>query len=292
MACVHAIQGRVLYEQDLDHIRLLLTTHPQWSRRRLSVELALTWNWRTATGQLKDMAARTLLLKLDERGWITLPPRRRKASKRLPIAPELPLEGSAGFSITAKLSEVTPITLQAVAAGHPGFSRYLAHHHYLGYRGPVGENLAYLARDRHGRDVACLLFGAAAWKTTARDQFIGWNQVTRAKRLNWTTNNTRFLVLPWVRVPHLASHLLALVLRRLSVDWQAKYGHPIYLVETFVDRSRFKGTCYRAANWTCVGQTQGRGRQDRDRTLKVPVKDVYLYPLTPRFRDKLCHVDP
>jgi hypothetical protein len=139
--------------------------------------------------------------------------------------------------------------------------------------------------------VACLLFGASAWKVASRDQFIGWNDATRAKRLNWTTNNTRFLILPWVRVPHLASHLLARTLRRLSADWQSKYGHPVHLVETFVDRSRFKGACYRAANWSCVGQTQGRSRQDRDRALQVPVKDIYLYPLTPRFREELCRVD-
>jgi hypothetical protein len=149
-----------------------------------------------------------------------------------------------------------------------------------------------LARDRHGRDVACLLFGASAWKASSRDRFIGWNDDIRAKHLNWTTNNTRFLILPWVAVPHLASHLLARTLRRLSADWQVKYGHPIHLVETFVDRSRFKGTCYRAANWILVGQTQGRSRQDRDRTLQVPVKDVYLYPLTSGFREALCQADP
>lgn len=289
------IQGRTLTEQDLVHIRDLIATHPQWHRNRLSQELAQAWNWRTDTGRLKDMAARTLLLKLHQRGWITLPPRRREPVQRRPSPPELPGLDCLPAPVTASLRDLAPFALNPLHAKHPAyptFSRYLARHHYLGYRGPVGEHLAYLARDRHGHDVACLLFGAAAWKTAPRDQFIGWDHAARTRRLGLIAGNTRFLILPWVRVPHLASHLLALVLRRLSADWQAKYGHPIYLVETFVDRSRFKGTCYRAANWTLVGQTQGRSRQDRHYTLRVPVKDIYLYPLTPDFHEKLCHVDP
>ncbi|MEK7746872.1 MAG: Druantia anti-phage system protein DruA, partial [Elusimicrobiota bacterium] len=272
----------------------LIASHPDWHRNRLSQELAQAWNWRTDTGRLKDMAARTMMLKLSRRGLIVLPSPRRQQAPRKPPSPELPGLENLPPPIIANLHELAPVIIEPLHAKHPdyrAFSRHLARHHYLGHRGPVGEHLAYLARDRHGRDVACLLFGASAWKAAPRDQFIGWDDATRAKRLNWTTNNTRFLILPWVRVPHLASHLLARVLRRLSADWQAKYGHPIRLVETFVDRSRFKGTCYRAANWTLVGQTQGRSRQDRDRALQVPVKDIYLYPLSPRFREELCRVD-
>lgn len=286
------IQGRTLTGQDIDQIRELIAAHPDWHRYRLSQELAQAWNWRTDNGRIKDMAARTLLLKLHRRGWIVLPAPRKKPVQRLPVAPELPGLDDLPAALTGSFRELAPFTIEPLYSKHPDYptcSRHLARYHYLGHRGPVGENLVYLARDRHGRDVACLLFGAAAWKAAPRDQFIGWDDATRAKRLNWTTNNTRFLILPWVRVPHLASHLLALVLRRLSADWQAKYGHPVYLVETFVDRSRFKGTCYRAANWTLVGQTQGRSRQDRDRTLQVPIKDVYLYPLRKDFRDILTH---
>jgi hypothetical protein len=290
------IQGRHLSEPVLAELRCLIETHPAWSRYRISVELAQVWNWRTNTGQLKDMAARSLLLKLEQRGVLILPPRRQKATQRSPIADVAPNnEFSPASTIAESLATLQPLRLEAVTVGSPDralFSRYLARHHYLGFRGPVGENIAYLARDRHGRDLACLLFGAAAWKTAPRDRFIAWDDATRAKRLNSITNNTRFLILPWVRVPDLASHLLARTLRRLSADWQSKYGHPIHLVETFVDRARFKGTCYRAANWTCVGQTQGRSRQDRDRTLKVPIKDAYLYPLIPNFREELCRVDP
>lgn len=288
------IQGRTLTEQHLAQIRNMIASHPDWHRNRLSQELAQAWTWRNDAGRLKDMAARTVLLKLSRRGWITLPLPRRPPVQRKTSPPELPGFDELLAPISASLSELAPVTLEALPAKHPdyrAFSRHLARHHYLGHRGPVGEHLAYLARDRHGREVACLLFGASAWKTAARDQFIGWDDATRAKHLNWTTNNTRFLILPWVRVPHLASHLLARTLRRLSADWQATYGHPIHLVETFVDRSRFKGTCYRAANWTLVGQTRGRSRQDRHSTLRVPVKDVYLYPLAPRFREELCRVD-
>ena len=291
MENVYRIQGRNLHEQDLAQIQSLISDHPDWSRWRLSIELAQAWNWRATSGQLKDMAARTLLLKLDQRGWIKLPPRRQAAPQRLQITPELPLQNGGESSISAKLSELTPLTLQIVPSGHPVFSRYLAAHHYLGYRGPVGENLAYLVSDRHGRDLACMLFGAPAWKVASRDRFIGWDPSLRPRRLHLLANNTRFLILPWVRAPHLASHVLASITRRLCQDWQTKYGHPIYLVETFVDCERFRGTCYRAANWIHVGQTQGRSRQDRTRTIHVPIKDVYLQPLTTHFRKELCRVD-
>jgi hypothetical protein len=195
-------------------------------------------------------------------------------------------------SIDAPLTDLTPIHLEVVKAGHPAWKRLASHfrrHHYLGYSGPVGENLLYLATDRRNRDLAGILFGAAAWKTQSRDQWIGWDPATRKKNLPFVVNNSRFLVLPWIRVPHLASHLLARVTRRLSADWRRYYGHPVHLAETFVEQNRFKGTCYKAANWIHVGQTAGRGRQDRWNTGSLPVKDIFLYPLTPHYRESLCH---
>lgn len=292
MEGVQRIQGRDLCETDIAQVCSLIAGHPDWHRTRLSVELAQAWNWRSATGQLQDMAARSLLRKLEHRGWITLPPRRHEFYPRLALssAPqELPLVSEP---IAEPLAGLLPVHLELVAARHQDralFSRYLARCHYLGYRGPVGESLAYMARDRHGRDLACVLFGAAAWKTKPRDAWIGWDNATRARRLLYITNNTRFLILPWVRVPHLASHLLGRITRRLAADWQARYGHAVHLLETFVDSERFEGTCYRAANWIKVGQTQGRSRQDRQRLLRVPVKDVYLYPLTHDCQRRLCH---
>jgi len=149
--------------------------------------------------------------------------------------------------------------------------------------------MKYLVQDRDGRDLACLLFGSAAWKTRPRDELIGWNHETRSRNLLWITNNTRFLILPWVRVPHLASHVLGRIIRRIRADWNAKYGHPVHLLETFVERERFIGTCYKAANWIYVGSTKGRGRQDRYTTLKVPIKDIYLYPLISHFKEALLN---
>jgi hypothetical protein len=163
----------------------------------------------------------------------------------------------------------------------------LAHHHYLGWRGPTGQNVAYLAWSATGQALACLVFDAAAWKGAARDQFIGWDAPTRERHLSRVANNSRFLILPWVKVPHLASHLLALTTGRLRRDWQKKYGHPIELVETFVERDRFAGTCYRAANWIHLGATRGRSRNDRDQTMSVPIKDVYVQPLSRSFRERL-----
>lgn len=290
---IYRLQGRCITDAHLQQVRDLITHHSDFSRRRLSITVAQLWDWRTATGRLKDMAARTLLLKLHQRQWIALPPRRKEPSPRLPAPHPFVEAALVPETTTAALADLLPLRVEALSLKHPlyaSFAGYLAHFHYLGYHGPVGENLAYQVSDRTGRDVACLLFGAAAWKIKPRDAFIGWDDLIRSRHLSLLTNNTRFLILPWIRVPHLASHVLALVTRRLASDWQTKYGHPVYLAETFVEKDRFKGTCYRAANWQRVGQTQGRGRQDRFAAFSQSVKDIYLYPLTPRFREALCHV--
>ena len=292
MEIVHRIQGRDLRESDIAAIRSLIAANPGWHRTRLSVELAQAWNWRSAAGRFQDMAARSLLLKLERRGSITLPLRRGAHHPRGASPPPVVLATAA--PIAEPLAGLLPLRVETVPAGHPDrmiFSIYLSQHHYLGYRGRVSESLAYLVRDCRGRDLACVLFGAAAWKTKPRDAWIGWDDDSRARRLSLVANNHRFLILPWVQVPHLASHILGRMARRLADDWQTQYGHPVHLMETFVERERFKGTCYRAANWICVGQTQGRSRQDRTRTLRVPVKDIYLYPLTARFKERLCHVE-
>jgi hypothetical protein len=288
------MQGRQLAATDLEQVRQLLAAHPDWSRRRLSQHLAMLWDWRNPVGQLKDMAARTLLLKLEQRGWITLPPRRQAPSNRRPH-PRLPalLAPVAEAPVREDLHALLPLAIGEVSRldqPRARFADLLARHHYLSYRRPVGENLQYLVSDRHGRPVACVLFGAAAWQCADRDAYIGWNAATRARGLPLIANNTRFLIPAWVRVPCLASHVLSRVARRLSRDWQAKYGHPIYLLETFVQRDRFAGSCYRAANWQRVGQTKGRSRQNRPdgRPYRLPLKDVYLYPLHPRFRSRLA----
>jgi len=184
------------------------------------------------------------------------------------------------------LTEIAPVRVEPVQPGSPEHHRWrfcLDRYHYLKFR-VVGENLGYLAVDRQGRDVACLLFGAAAWRCAPRDRQLGWSATQREEQLQRVVNNTRFLVLPWVKVKHLASCVLGQVARRIDADWRRKYGHGVDWLETFVDRERYRGVCYRAANWRCVGSTQGRSRQDRDHELRVSIKDVYLYDLKGRSR--------
>jgi hypothetical protein len=163
----------------------------------------------------------------------------------------------------------------------------LQRHHYRGFAGAVGENVQYLFWDAQGRELAVMVFGAAAWKVAARDEFIGWSVAQRRQALRLIANQQRFLILPWVQVAHLASHLLALAVRRLAQDWQARYGHRVWLVETFVEEPRFAGTAYQAAGWLCVGRTTGRTRQDPDRTIQTPIKAVWVRPLHPQFRKHL-----
>jgi hypothetical protein len=287
------IQGRRIGPVELEQIKRLLATHPDWSRRRLSIEVATQWEWRNPAGQLKDMAARSLLLKLEERGWIGLPPRQHKPSSRMRVRSEVAL-AAPGQPITQPLATLLPLVITEVstpsgAAQRPLFEVLLRQHHYLGYRGWVGQNMQYLVGDVQARPLACVLFGAAAWQCADRDRHIGWQIPVQAQNLHLIANNTRFLIVPWARVPHLASSVLSQVARRISGDWQAKYGHPIYLLETFVQCDRFEGTAYQAANWVRVGQTKGRTRQDQpDGTWhQAAIKDVYLYPLHRHFRQYL-----
>jgi hypothetical protein len=283
------VQGRQLESSDISRLRQLLAENPTWSRRHLSEVIAQEWDWRNGSGRLKDMAARTMLLKLDALGLIQLPPRRCMPSNRM-AAGRISRQDWDRSTITGSLRQLGPLTIQEIsnnAAERKRFAAALAEFHYLGYRGTVGENLQYAVSDTAGCLLACLLFGSPAWKCQSRDEFIGWSPTQRQQHLHCITNNTRFLILPFVRVPHLASWILGQALRRLSQDWQRKYGHPILLVETFVERDRFAGTSYKAANWIQVGSTTGRSRQDRKHTLQVPVKDVYVYPLHRRFRKEL-----
>ncbi len=290
MAQSMVIQGRHITAVEIGLIRNLMAEHSDWGRTRLSEELCRLWNWRNAQGRIKDMAARTLLLKLERRGLIKLPARQRPSSNEFRNRC-VPVVNHATEPIRGNLGGLRPLSVSIVAPRSPDmrlFNALLARYHYLGHRNTVGENLRYLIRDRHGRPLACALFGSAAWKCADRDRFLGWDRACRERNLQALTNNTRFLILPWVEVPHLASHVLGLIARRIRDDWQAKYAHPVHALETFVDRSRFKGTCYRAANWMRLGATQGRTRNDRDRCIQAPVKDVYLYPLIPDFRRELC----
>jgi hypothetical protein len=289
------IQGRRFGAAELADVQGLLAAQPGWSRWRLSRELARRWRWQSATGQLKDMAARTLLLKLEQRGWIVLPARRQASPKRrCDPPPSVVRSGLHDPPLRRSLTDLRPLTLVELspspASERAQFAGWLQAYHYLGHRTLVGENLQYLVRERDGRPVACLVFGAAAWQCADRDRYIGWDPATRVQRLHLLTNNTRFLILPWATsIPGLASHVLSRVVGQVGADWQRKYAHPIFLLETFVQRDRFTGACYRAANWQRVGQTKGRTRQDAPdgRWLQAPIKDIYLYPLDPRYAEHL-----
>jgi hypothetical protein len=272
------IQGRTLRPEDVALIQDWLQAHPDSNRTRLSRELCAAWNWRNGAGRLKDMAARSLLLKLEAQGQIQLPPRRTASVNGLRNRRAGPID-HAQSTIEGPLQSLRPVRVQPVTEGGSEarlFQFLLQRYHYLGHRNCVGENLKYLAHDRDGRPLACLLFGSAAWKAAARDRWLGWSAEQRGRHLSLLTNNTRFLILPWVHVPHLASHLLGQVALRLSGDWQQKYGHPLYLVESFVAEPRFAGTCYRAAGWVRVGLTTGRTRNDDGLKPRAARKAIYL----------------
>jgi hypothetical protein len=297
------IQGRRVGAGELAALRDLIVSNPTARRTALSRLLCELWNWRNPGGRLKDIAARTLLRKLEERGLICLPPRLTHKRSRQPKAPapspapalqpQLWAE-AAPDPIAGPLAQLRPLRIERVDT--PG-QRALAlaalrAHHYLGFRRSVGENLGYLVFDSRDRLLAVIWFGAPAWKAADRDRFIGWTRHQREQGLGGIANNARFLVLPWVRVPHLASHLLGLLTRRLRRDWQEKYGHAVVLLETFIEEERFRGTCYKAANWIVVGRTKGRSRQDRYNELRVPPKLIALLPLVRHWRRRLLGETP
>lgn len=283
------IQDRPLSPQGLEELRQWMGDNPHWSRWRLSRELATRWDWRNGAGQLKDMAARTLLVKLEQRGLLELPARRQVPTNRMRCGAQ-PTITEPAERIVCALADLPPLNVEEVSerpAERAWVRAALGQFHYLGFSGAVGQNVQYLVRDGQERPLACAVFGAAAWKCQDRDRFIGWSAEQKQMNLGLIANNSRFLILPWVTVPHLGSWILGQVAGRIARDWQAKYGHRVVLLETFVERERFRGTVYRAANWQAVGVTAGRTRQDRHTCIQVAVKDIYVHPLCRRFREVL-----
>ena len=281
-------QGRTLSSADLVSVQGLIDTHPGWSRHRVCLELCQQWDWRTAYGLLKTYAARELLLKLEERVGLRLPPVQSQMRRRpWGIPKELPAVASPSESVNQRLQELKPLTWDLADYGSQSRLRalsYLRTFHYLGCDRPVGSHLLYLVKDQFGRDLAVHLIGAAAWQCADRDRFIGWSGAWRKTHLERVANHSRFLVLPWIEVKHLASHLLAQLTRRLAGDWQARHGVQLALLESFVEIGRFEGTAYAAANWQPVGQTTGRTRQEKHHRAQQPRKAIWVYPLEPNFR--------
>jgi len=277
--------GRQFTDQEIDWIRDLIATTKGINRARLSASFCEQFGWRKPDGGLKDMSCRVAFLKMHRAGLITLPPtqkpfnRARKHTERsLFTQPKPPVEKKAGaFNLQCEVIE-----------GGAGklWNEFIDRYHYLGYTPLAGAQLRYFIKEAD-EILALLSFSAAAWNTAPRDRFIGWDKDKRKKNLHLVVNNSRFLLLPWVRSKNLASRILALVCSKLPEDWHHRYGYRPVLAETFVEKERFSGTCYKAANWIYVGETQGRGKMDRYNTFSQPVKTIWLYPLTQRYTERL-----
>jgi hypothetical protein len=291
MDTVLRYRGREVSSADVAFIASLIAEHPQAKRKKLSVMLCQAWNWVQPNGALRDGVCRSLLLTLHRAGHIMLPPsqcpKRRAPARRRRVAPaeiEVPSD-----PVCAPLGAIGPVEIRQVrrTPEEALVEGLLARHHYLGYQQPVGEHLKYLVVAR-SRPVACFCWSSAPLHLDARDRYIGWSHTARRTNLRLVAYQSRFLILPWVRVPHLASHLLGRMSRQLSADWERMYAHPIYWAMTFVDPSRYRGTCYRAANWTYLGMTSGRGHNAPTKRKTVPPKQVFGYPLVRDFRRRLC----
>jgi len=279
---VFRYRARQLDQDDIGFIQALISKHYRRGRSYISQALCKAWQWVQPNGKLKECAARDLLLRMEEQGLIELPKRLRpknnlkgKSLDQVPLFVQKPLEGSAG--------DYGRPYFELVQKDNYLWDYVVHHYHYLGLPKLVGEHLRYLVYI-DGQVVACLSWASAAWKIKARDEFIGWDEERKRNNLHLIANNTRFLIPDWVKVKHLASRVLALNLKRLSADWQSIYGHPVYLAETFVDISRFEGTCYRAANWVFVGQTKGSAKKGNAYLYHGQPKAICLYPLHPHFR--------
>jgi hypothetical protein len=283
-------RGKVVTETDVVFIRELIAAHPTVSRRALSKLLCEAWEWRQDNGQLRDMVCRSLMLELHRAGHIKLPPVRwrnpnplanRRRPNQLFLIDDRPIEGP--------LADLQPLDFVQVrrTGDEPLFNSLLESRHYLHYTQPVGEHLKYLIYAR-GRPIACMAWSSAPRHLGPRDRFIGWTPEKRRKHINLIAYNSRFLIMSWVRVPHLASHILGRMTKLLPREWERVYHHRVYFLETFVDPERFRGTCYRAANWIYLGKTTGRGKDDLTHKPNRSLKEVWGYPLTKRFRQKLC----
>ena len=288
MSFEYKYRGRLITSEDISFIRQLVAENPSASRRKLSEKLCEAWQWRQANGAPRAMVCRGLLLMLHRAGAIELPPVRFQA-----LNPFLRRQPPASLRIdttpiTGSLAPLRPVELQQVrrTADEPLFNSLMEHYHYLAYEQPVGEHLKFVAWSR-GRPLACLAWSSAPRHLASRDRYIGWSATARRRNLRLVAYNTRFLILPWIRVLHLASHILGQVTNSLSRDWERMYGHPIYFAETFIDPTRFRGTCYRAANWRCLGMTTGRGKASTSKRPNRSFKEVLGYALTPRFRELL-----
>ncbi len=290
MGEIIAYRNRSFTKQDIAVVRGIITSHPAGSRRFISQEVCRELNWRQANGVLKDMVCRSFMLLLEAKGLIKLPPRKQTPPNPLARRRNPTKVAVDQTLLESSLKDLLPIRLELVRRTplEKVFNSLVHEHHYLGYTQPVGEHLKYIAFS-HNRSISCLAWSSAPWYIGDRDRFIGWSKTSREKNLHLIANNTRFLILPWVRASCLASYLLALSRQHLSQDWKHLYNHPIHLVETFVDPTRFPGTSYKADNWVYVGDTTGLGKLNPSNKPVLSKKMIFVYPLSKNFRSELCH---
>jgi hypothetical protein len=277
-----------LTEDRIEQIRSVIRQNPDWNRTRISNQICMLWEWQSPNGHMKDVSCRDMLRALDKAGKIKLPAA-QKPSRAKGTADIVKHMEHDRTPVRATLAELRPLRVSIVSVGEElaQFKSMLSQHHYLGFDRSIGENMKYAVYSRDRKLLSCLMFGSAAWSCRDRDRFIGWDREEKLRSLSMVTNNSRFLIPEWIFAPHLASHVLSLISRRIAGDWLHKYGHPVYCLETCVETGRFRGTCYRAANWVKVGATTGRGRDGGHQNAILPIKDVYLYPLAPNFRQLL-----
>lgn len=290
MDCVLRYRGKNLTADEVEFIQELIAANPGLSRRRLSTQLCQAWNWVQANGQLRTMVCRGLMLTLHRAGFIELPPARPNVRNPLAERPKpAPVLNLSWGPLPATVGELGSLEIRQVrrTPDEKLFGSLMEAHHYLAYTQPVGEHLKHLVYVR-GTPIACLAWSSAPRHLAPRDRFIGWSKEQRRAGIGGVAYNSRFLILPWAKVPHLASHLLARVAPVVSADWQKLYHHPIHLLETFIDPERFRGSCYRAANWIYLGQSTGRGKADLTHRANRSLKELWVYPLTKDFRQQLC----
>ena len=282
-------RGRAVSDADINFIRELIGAEPEASRYSLSRRLCAAWGWKQPNGALRDMVCRGLLLQLDRAGEIELPAARFRPARN-PLADRRPPKPVAPDTrpVSGALRLLLPLEIQQVRRGPQEalFNSLIEQYHYLGYQQPVGEHLKFLVQSR-GQAIACLAWASAPRHLGARDRFIGWDPGTRRRNIDLIAYNTRYLILPWVRVPRLASHILGRMAKLVPQEWQRQYAHPIYLLETFIDPERFGGVCYRAANWIVVGETTGRGKDAKSWKPNRSIKQILVLPLHRRFRQLL-----
>ena len=282
-------RGRQIRQADVIFLRELIAQNPDLSRRALSAKVCQAWNWVQPNGQLRDMVCRSLMLVLHRAGHIQLPaPRIQAVNNAIRHRRVTALEFCDTTPIEGSLASLGPLSIRLVrrADGEDVFNHLLKEYHYLGFSRPVGEHLKYLVLCGD-RPLACMAWNSGPLKLTLRDEFVGAPRQAYAHNLHLIAYNSRYLIAPWVHVRHLASHLLGRIVRRISGDWQSLYHHPIHLLESFVDIERFKGTCYRAANWTCVGRSVGRGTKSKTQGKNTSIKELWVYPLSKDLGQKL-----